>query len=137
MSQHPTAVVVERKRVVKDRYYSPSFNRRLPVDVQGETSPDTSTDYSAFHGVGRDITHARPHIWRFQTLAILDKLSIAAPRFLVKKVPGALVVPGTRAGVQNPTRSSIGVVAPGQQSLSTKAAVYPTNYYAPQYAKIT
>lgn len=133
---HPTAVYIERKAVRYDRSWSPAFSRRLPVRVEAETAPNVNVDYSAFHGIGRDVTHALPHMWRYQALAIADKLSIAAQFFGVRMTPGAMVVPGSRAGGQNPIQERTQIVAPRPTSLSSRAAVYPEPVFAPAYAKI-
>ena len=134
---HPTAVVVERKEVhAGNRSWSPAFSRRLDVDVQAETSPKAVMDYSVFHGVGRDVTHATPHMWRYQCLAIADKLSIAAWPFQIRSALSAMVVPGSSIGGQNPVRERTQIVQPRQESLASRAAVYPEPYYAPGYAKI-
>lgn len=134
---HPTAVYIERKPVVTDRRWSPAFSRRLPVRVEAHTAPVTAVPYTAFHGVGRDVTHAMPHQWRYQALAIADKLSIVAwPGNIVRKVPGAMVVPGSRIGGQNPVRSNAMVVSPHASSLSGQYAVHPLPTFAPKFAKI-
>jgi len=137
-NRHPTAVVVERKGVrAGDRRWSPAFSRRLNVEVQAETAPKAVMDYSVFHGVGRDVTHATPHIWRYQSLAIADKLSIAAwPWNVVRKTLGALVVPGTTAGGMNPVRERTQIITPKQESLSSRAAVYPEQTFDPRYLKL-
>lgn len=134
--QHPTAVYIERKPVHYDRSWSPAFSRRLLVEMDAHTAPITSVDYTGFHGVGRDASHARAHMWRYQALAIADKLSIAAQHFGVRMTPGALVVPGSRIGGMNPTQERTQIMAPRPVSLSSRAAVYPESVYAPQYAKI-
>lgn len=135
MSTHPTAVVIERKPVRRDRFWTPAFSRRLPVNVEAETAP-MPVQYTAFAGVGRDPTHARPHIWRYQNLSIADKLSIAAQHFGVVKVPGAMVAPGSSVGGMNPVQERTGIVSPPRGSLAQRAAVYPDPVYAPQYMKI-
>lgn len=137
MNPHPTAVYIERKPVVRDRRWSPAFSRRLPVQVEAHTAPVTAVPYTAFHGVGRDVTHAMPHMWRYQALAIADKLSIAAwPGNIVRKVPGAMVVPGSRVGGQNPVAERPMVVAPHAGTLTDRVAIHPQQTFAPQYAKI-
>jgi hypothetical protein len=134
---HPTAVYIERKPVRKDRRWSPAFSRRLPVQVEAHTAPITAVDYSSFHGVGRDITHALPHMWRYQALAIADKLSIRQwPEGAVQKVLGAMVVPGSRVGGQLPTVPRALVIQPNQQSVSNRDVLTPLPTYAPSYAKI-
>lgn len=137
MSQHPTAVYIERREPKRDRMWSPAFSRRLPVDVQAHTAPDTSTDYTAFHGVGRDASHAMPHMWRYQALAIADKLSIVAwPGNIVRRVPGAMMVPGSVVGGQRPMASRPMVLNPANESLSARSAIHPLPTFAPKYAKI-
>lgn len=134
---HPTAVYVERKQVrAGDRRWSPAFSRRLDVEVNAETAPKPVMDYSVFHGVGRDVTHATPHLWRYQALAIADKLSIAAWPFQIRQALSAVVVPGSAIGGQNPVRERTQIIQPRQESLASRAAVYPEPYYAPGYAKI-
>ena len=134
---HPTAVYVERKQVrAGDRRWSPAFSRRLDVEVQAETSPKAVMDYSVIHGVGRDVTHATPHMWRYQALAIADKLSIAAWPFQIYSALSAVVVPGSSVGGQNPIRERTQIIQPRQESLASRAAVYPEPYFAPGYAKI-
>lgn len=134
--QHPTAVVIAPRVPRRDRSWSPAFSRRLPVLVDGRTAPHTAVDYSAFHGVGRDVTHALPHMWRYQALAIADKLSIVGWPFGVRKTLGAMVVPGSRVGGMNPIQERTQVIAPRPVSLSSRAAVYPEPVYDPRYAKI-
>lgn len=136
MSTHPTAVYVERKPVRRDRSWTPAFSRRLPVIVEAETAPIVNVPYSAFAGVGRDPSHARPHIWRYQALAIADKLSIAAQHFGVRKIPGAMVVPGSTVGGMNPVQERTGIVSPRAVGLAQRAAVYPDPVYAPNLAKL-
>lgn len=134
---HPTAVMIERKEVRSgDRRWSPAFSRRLDVDVDAATAPKAVMDYSVFHGVGRDVTHATPHMWRYQALAIADKLSIAGWPFAVRQVLSAVVVPGSSVGGQNPVRERTQIVQPRQESLASRAAVYPEPYFSPGYAKI-
>ena len=139
MSQnpHPTAVYVERKEVMAGaRRWSPAFSRRLEVDVNAETAPKAVMSYSEFHGVGRDVTHAVPHMWRYQALAIADKLSIAGWPFAVRQVLSGVVVPGSSVGGMNPVRERTQIVQPRQESLASRAAVYPEPYYSPGYSKI-
>ncbi len=134
---HPTAVYIERREPKRDRRWSPAFSRRLPVQVEAHTAPNPNVDYSAFHGIGRDVTHALPHMWRYQALAIADKLSIAAwPSNIVRKVPGAMVVPGSRAGGQNPARARPLIIGPRPGSLSDQSVAHPLPTFAPRYAKI-
>lgn len=133
--QHPTAVYIERKPVRRDRFWTPAFSRRLPVVVEAETAP-TPVQYTAFAGVGRDITHARPHMWRYQNLSIADKLSIAAQHFGVIKTPGAMVVPGSTVGGMNPVQERTGIIPPPTGSLAARAAVYADPVYAPYLAKL-
>lgn len=139
---HPTATYVERKHVSYDRSWVPAFSRRLPVIVESETAPITAVPYSAFFGVGRDPQHSTPHMWRYQALAIADKLSIAAPlgtNKVIKSI-GALVANSgpnrSRPGGQNPVQDRVSILSPGNESLSSKASFYPPATYAPQYAKI-
>lgn len=135
--RHPTAVYIERKHVGNGgRRWSPAFSRRLPVEVHAETAPKAVEDYSVWHGVGRDVTHATPHMWRYQALAIADKLSIAAWPFQIRGALSAMVVPGSRVGGMNPVRERTTIVQPRQESLSAKAAIYPEPYYAPGFQKI-
>lgn len=134
---HPTAVYVERKEVMAGaRRWSPAFSRRLDVDVDAQTAPKAVMDYSVFHGVGRDTEHVTPHMWRYQCLAIADKLSIAGWPFAVRQVLSAVVVPGSSVGGMNPIRERTQIIQPRQESLSSRAAVYPEPYYSPGYAKI-
>jgi hypothetical protein len=133
---HPTAVYVERKEVHYNRRWSPAFSRRLDVEVRAETAPKPVMDYSVFHGVGRDVEHSTPHMWRYQALAIADKLSIAAWPFQIRSALSAVTIPGSRIGGQNPVRERTQVIQPRQESLSSRAAVYPEPYFAPGYAKI-
>lgn len=138
MSTHPTAVYIERKPVRKDRFWTPAFSRRLPVVVESETAPQPVPPYTAFAGVGRDPTSGgRPHMWRYQNLSIADKLSIAAQHFGVRKVPGAMVAPGSTVGGMNPIQERTGIVSPTPIGLSSRAAVYPESHYAPWLAKIS
>lgn len=134
---HPTAVVVPRKTVRRDRSWTEAYSRRLPVMVEAETAP-TPVQYSAFAGIGRDPTSGgRPHMWRYQALAIADKLSIVAPRFLVRKELSAMVIPGASAlGGQNPIQERTNIQSPRAGSLGERAAVYPSPMFAPQYMKI-
>lgn len=135
---HPTAVYIERKPIIRDRRWSPVLLGRLPVAVNYHTSPRTAVDYSAFHGVGRDITHAVPHnIPPYQALAIADKLSIAAwPANIVRKVPGAMVVPGSRVGGMQPVTDRGMVLNRDTESLSARGAIQPPATFASKYAKI-
>lgn len=138
---HPTAVVIPPPCTYRDRHWTPAMSERFPVEVQWETAPDTTVDYSAFHGVGRDATHATPHIWRYQALAIADKLSIAAWPFQIRQVLGAMVVRGgqprgTRVGGMNPTLDSSRVIPPTAASLSQQYGSRLPSTFAPQYAKI-
>lgn len=135
---HPTAVVIAPPPSRSlDRFWTPAFSRRLDVEVEAETSPGP-VQYSAFAGIGRDPTSGgRPHMWRYQALAIADKLSIAAPHFLVRKEMGAMVVPGASSlGGQNPIHERTNIESPRAGSLGERATVYADPMYAPQYAKI-
>lgn len=133
---HPTAVYIERPHTYRDRSWTPAFSRRLEVEVSGTTAPHTAVDYSSFHGVGRDITHAMPHMWRYQALAIADKLSIAAQHFSVMKTAGAMFVPGSRIGGMNPVQERTNIASPRSESLTRRATLYPEPTFAPQFAKI-
>lgn len=137
--QHPTAVVIPvggPDRRAAGRRWAPAFSRRLDVDVQAETAPKPVMSYSEFHGVGRDAAHATPHMWRYQGLSIADKLSIAGWPFLVKTALSAVYVPGSSIGGMNPVQERTQIIQPKQESLSSRAAVYPEPYFSPGYMKI-
>lgn len=130
----PPTIIVRRNDRPRDRNYTPQFSERLPVNVEAETAPKP-VDYSTFYGVGRDSAHAWGHIWRYQSLAIADKLSIAAQHFGVAKVPSALVVSQPR-GTQNPVRERANIEPPQQITLGERSTVKSGLSYAPQYAKL-
>jgi len=130
----PTAVVVHRQEPKRDKRWSPQFSRRLAVDIEPTTSPPP-VPYTTFFGVGKDPSHVFPHIWRFQSLAIADKLAVAAPNFLVKKIPSALVV-GQPRGVALPVAGRQNIDSPARTSLGTLTAVRPAESYSPEYRKL-
>lgn len=133
---HPTAVEIPRKVVKQDRMHDPAFNHRLPVQVNAHTAPKVTVDSTAFFGVGRDIHHARPHMWRYQSVGIQRVKSVAKWPFQVRRVVGGMHVPGTSVGAQRPLVTTRRVVSPGHASLSAQWPQTIPASYAPQYHKL-
>jgi hypothetical protein len=131
---HPTAVVVSREEPKRDKRWSPQVNLRLPVLIRPQTAPEP-VPYTSFYGVGRDPAHARAHIWRYQSLAIADKLAIMAPNFLIKKIPSALVV-GQPKGIALPVSGRSNIESPGRSSLGSQTAVRADTSWNPDYLKL-
>jgi hypothetical protein len=75
-------------------------------------------------------------MWRYQALAIQDKLSIAAQFFGVVKTPGAMVVLGSQVGGQNPTEGRTAINSARAGTLDERQMIYPPATYAPAFMKI-
>lgn len=135
----PTSVIVYRNEPQRDRYYTPQFSDRIPVVVQPETAPKPIDDTS-FYGVGRDPTHAWPHIWLYQSLRVKDWLSVrsweAAGDPLVVKIPSAKVV-GMPQGRHIPATERTNIVSPESTSYGSLATLNPAQAWSPIYRKIT
>lgn len=110
------------------------MNRRVPVVIQPQGSPPP-VPYTSFWGVGKDPGHAWPHKQVAQSLAIADRLAVAAPFFLVKKVHYDKVV-GTPRGAMLPAVGHINIATPHSSTLGGQTAVTPAATWAPIYAKL-
>lgn len=132
--EHPTAVVVQRANPLRDRHFTPQISERLDVQVGVQTAPTPVQD-TTFAGVGRDAEHATPHIWRYQALAIADKLSIMAPNFLVPKVLSQVIVNMPR-GMFIPMVERTNIDRPDQTTNGARTDVQSPLVIAPEYLKL-
>lgn len=132
---HPTAVVVHRNEPLRDRAYTPQLSERLPVIERVETAPQPVQD-SLFYAVGRDPAHDWGYIWRYQSLAIQDWLSVAGWPFKYPKVPSALVVGMAPHPGQNPLQARANISMNQQTSYGNLTAV-PPQTYDNRYQKLT
>lgn len=135
----PTSIIVHRDEPQRDRVYTSQWSERIPVIVQPETAPKPIDDTS-FYGVGRDPTHAWPHIWRYQALRVKDWLSFrsweGAGDPLVVKIPSAKVV-GMPMGRHLAATERTNIVSPESTSYGALATLNPAQAWSPVYRKIT
>lgn len=128
-------VIVHRNEPIHPRAAFDQVSQRAPVNVRVEQAP-LPVPYSAYSGVGRDAAHAHPTIWRYQSLAIPEWLSVMGWPFAFAKAPSSLAVSMPR-GVHNPIRERSNIDAPAQTSLGAMTAFGGGQYYSPNLAKIT
>jgi hypothetical protein len=132
----PTAVEVKRAEPLRDRRSTPQLSARLPVVESLQTAPPP-VDYTSAWNIGKDPAHAWANIWRYQSLAIDDKLAIMGwPFAAIGKFPSALVV-GMPQGTQNPIRERSNIQSPAQTSYGALSAVQAPIITSPLYAKLT
>lgn len=135
----PTSIIVRRNDPRRDRFNTPQESVRAPVIIQPETAPKP-IDTTSFYGVGRDPTHAWPHIWLYQALAIQDKLSIRAWAGAgdghVEKVASALLV-SMPNGQFIPATERVNIVQPDNTAYGSLSALNPSSNWSPAYRKVT
>lgn len=132
--REPPAVIVYREDRKHDSHWSPVINRRLPVIIEPENSPPP-VPYTNYYGIGKTPNHAWPHRTLFQSLAIADRLAVAAPHFLVPKLAFRRVV-GQVRGQSLPVETRVNIVSPRNATLGSMTAVKPPSTWSPVYAKL-
>lgn len=130
----PTAAIVYRNEPIHAPATFGMQSVRYTTDVPVEEAPKPVQD-TTFYAVGRDVEHTGKRMWRFDSLAIPEWLSVMGWPFQVAKVPSALVVSMPR-GTQNPIRERANIVMPKQTSLGDLTALDGNAQYTPSLAKI-
>lgn len=135
----PTSIIIRRNDPKTDRFVTPQMNARLPVVIQPETAPKP-IDSTSYFGIGRDVTHAWPHVQVYQALAIQDKLSVLAwagsGRGLVERViyPNVVTMP---RGQHIYATERTNIESPRNIAYGSLAVLNPAASWSPIYGKVT
>jgi hypothetical protein len=135
----PTSIIVRRNDPKRNRFVTPQVNARFPVVIQPETAPKP-IDSTSYYGIGRDPTHAWPHVYVYQALAIQDKLSVMAwagsGSGLVERVvyPNVVHMP---QGNHIYTTERTNIESPRNVAYGSLAALNPAPSWSPAYGKVT
>ena len=92
-----TAIVTFRSEPRRRKRNYPQVSGPQPVDVNTQYAPQPVA-YTQFSTMGRDAAHALPRQWLYQSLAIPEWSSVAAPFFL----PGMHAQPSAQLTVSMP-----------------------------------
>lgn len=132
----PPHVEVQRADPVHPRMAYPQENLRYDVAVRAELAP-LPPQQTADYGMGRDVMHATPTMWRYQSLAIPEYAidGIIGWPFSVAKVPSALVV-SMPSGHQNAIGTRANIASPQQVSLGEQTSHPGARTWSPNLIKI-
>lgn len=89
-----------------------------------------------FWNIGRDTTHANPHMWTWQGWNDEEILSIQAPHFLFPTIPSAMVIPGSPQPGMRPMAEGVIIQSPNAGSWSALATVRPPVSANASYLKL-